>query len=210
MTEEIKLADKAINIQGKKYVLVSDRVVEFNKLYTSGMIQTKLLTEPDADMLVMMAKVTPNVEVPERYFTGFSQATWGDGLVNKTAALENCETSAVGRALAMMGIGVIDSIASVDEINKAQSQPAKQPKNGSESELWCEVHKCKMYLNKNGKPYHRNGDEFCNGGGYPSEREDWRNKQKPVYKKPVEEDETPTKRGMTDAEVEDINSEIPF
>jgi transcriptional regulator NrdR family protein len=51
-------------------------------------------------------------------------------MVNKTAALENAETSAVGRALAMMGIGVIESIASVDEINKAHgSQGVRQAKH---------------------------------------------------------------------------------
>jgi hypothetical protein len=67
----------------------------------------------------MIAKVTPDTSKPERYFTGHSQADEKQGMVYKTAALENCETSAVGRALAMMGIGVIDSIASVDEMKKA-------------------------------------------------------------------------------------------
>jgi hypothetical protein len=56
---------------------------------------------------------------------------WSDtsSFVNKTSALENCETSAVGRALAFMGIGVIDSIASVDEVNKTtytSPSPLKQ------------------------------------------------------------------------------------
>ena len=204
---ETTLKDKAIKIGSKDYVLVSDRVIAFNETYKNGTIQTKLLSTFDSDMVVMMAKVTPDMDKPERYFTGYSQATWGDGMVNKTAALENCETSAVGRALGFMGIGVLDSIASVDEVNKAQTQPPKQPKTGTDEELWCEVHKCKMYLNRNGKPYHKNGDEFCNGNGYPSERSEWREKQKSVYKKPVDEDETPYP-------VEDIGekvaNEIPF
>lgn len=119
---EKSLKEVAVKIQGKNYVLVSDRVIYFNETYKNGMIQTKLLSEHDAETVVMMAKVTPDVATPDRYFTGFSQAKWGQGMVNKTAALENCETSAVGRALAMMGIGVIDSIASVDEINKAKTQ----------------------------------------------------------------------------------------
>jgi hypothetical protein len=79
-------------------------------------------------MVVMKATITPDVDNPTRIFTGFSQATWGDGYINKTAAMENCETSAVGRALGMMGIGVIDSIASADEYNKAQTQPIYTPK----------------------------------------------------------------------------------
>lgn len=115
------LKGKAINIKGKEYVLVSDRIVYFNEQYTNGSIET--LELPDEQRVKFKAIVTPDVDKPSRIFTGHSQAVWGDGMVNKTAATENAETSAVGRALAMMGIGVIDSIASVDEINKAKTQP---------------------------------------------------------------------------------------
>jgi len=121
MTDK-SLASKAINIKGKKYVLVSDRVTYFNEVYVNGMIQTSMKSEPESKQVVVMAKVTPDVKNPDRYFTGYSQAIVGEGMVNKTAALENAETSAVGRALAFMGIGVIDSVASVDEINKAGNQ----------------------------------------------------------------------------------------
>jgi len=117
------LKNKAIDIKGKKYVLVSDRVLYFNEIYTNGMIRTHLLSEPDSEMVVVKAQVIPNLENPDRFFTGHSQAKWGDGYINKTSALENAETSAVGRALALMGIGVIDSIASVDEIKKTSYHP---------------------------------------------------------------------------------------
>ena len=83
------------------------------------MIQTKMLSEVGSKMVVFMAKVTPKADKPDRYFTGYSQAKWGDGRVNQTAALENAETSAVGRALGFMGIGVIESVASADEMRKA-------------------------------------------------------------------------------------------
>lgn len=122
MATDKSLENKAIDIKGKKYVLVSDRILYFNEQYPSGKIETILLSEPGADMVLMKSIVTPDVDVPSRYFTGFSQAKWGDGYINKTSAIENCETSAIGRALAMMGIGVIDSVASVDEINKAEVQ----------------------------------------------------------------------------------------
>ena len=54
-------------------------------------------------------------------FTGLAQECEDDtsSMVNKTSALENAETSAVGRACAFAGIGVIDSIASADEVHKA-------------------------------------------------------------------------------------------
>ena len=96
------LKDKAINIKGKSYVLVSDRIIYFNEQYPGGSITTsyKLV----GDMFIVSAVVQPKSD--SQTFTGLSQATIGDGMVNKTAALENAETSAVGRALAMMGIRV--------------------------------------------------------------------------------------------------------
>lgn len=122
-TKEVKqdksLKDKAIDIKGKNYVLVADRVIFFNENYPNGSINTKLLSELNSETVVMKAIIIPDLKFPTRFFSGYSQAKWGEGNVNRTSALENCETSAVGRALAMMGIGVIDSVASVDEMNKA-------------------------------------------------------------------------------------------
>lgn len=115
------LRDKAINIKGKQYVLIADRVIYFNEAYPEGSIVPEILSAPDAQLVVMKATVSPD---QKRFFVGHSQAKWGDGYINKTSALENAETSAVGRALAFMGIGVLDSIASVDEINKANNTAA--------------------------------------------------------------------------------------
>lgn len=121
MTE---LKDKAIDIKGKKYVLVSDRVLYFNEHYPNGSIQTT--RESVGDMEIVKAFVVPDIEKPNRMFTWYSQAKRGDGFINKTSALENAETSAVGRALAFMWIWVIDSIASADEINKAEAMAFKK------------------------------------------------------------------------------------
>jgi hypothetical protein len=118
------LKDKAVDIKGKAYVLVKDRVLEFHRLHENGSIETGYVRVDSC--YEFYAKITPDIEKPMRYFTGHSQATIGDGHINKTSAMENAETSAVGRAFAFMGIGVIDSIASVDEINKAQGSTGKQ------------------------------------------------------------------------------------
>jgi hypothetical protein len=122
------LKDKKIELKSKKtgkkqgdYVLVASRVVYFNEMYPNGCITTYLKRSEDK-IVLMEAVVTPDVDKPERRFNGHAQEMWGDGYINRTSALENCETSAVGRALAMMGIGVLDSIASVDEVVKAQNR----------------------------------------------------------------------------------------
>lgn len=160
-----QLKDKAINIKGNAYVLVSDRINFFNETYKNGCIQTKMLSETDAEMVVIYAKVIPDIATPDRFFTGLSQAKWGDGMVNKTSAIENAETSAVGRALGMMGIGVIDSVASADEMSKAgvsnQSYASKPP----EDDLVVPCKSCgssttyREGTTKTGKPYKA---YFCN------------------------------------------------
>jgi hypothetical protein len=122
MTKDLQ--EKAIDFKGKKYVLVADRVLYFNEIYPDGSITTELISKPDDILVVMKATVKPN---EKQTFTGYSQAKWGEGYINKTSALENAETSAVGRALAFMGIGVIESIASIDEINKANNTKGDLP-----------------------------------------------------------------------------------
>lgn len=115
------LKDKAIKIKGKDYVLVSDRILAFNEMYDKASIKTSYDYLPELSMFVVKAEITCD----KGTFTGLSQAVVGDGYINKTSALENAETSAVGRALGMMGIGVLDSVASADEINKSSNNEIK-------------------------------------------------------------------------------------
>jgi len=122
----MSLQDKAIDIKGKQYVLVSDRVIYFNENYPNGSINTELVSDPKDERVVIKATVIPDCDKPERKFSDYSQALWGDGYINKTSAIENCSTSAVGRCLGYMNIGVIDSIASKDEIDKAEIQSRMQ------------------------------------------------------------------------------------
>jgi len=112
------LKEKAIKLKGKDYVQVADRVKYFNE-EIKGSIETKIIDMFDgAKGKVYVVKAT--VTTPSGLtFTGLSQAEMGQSGANLTAALENAETSAVGRALGFMGIGVIDSIASADELHKA-------------------------------------------------------------------------------------------
>ena len=116
-TTMTELREKAIDIKGKQYVLVSDRVLYFNETYPNGCIVTERLS--NENMEIFKATIIPDCDKPERKFTWYSQAKWWEWFINKTAAMENAETSAVGRWLAMMWIWVIDSIASADEIKKA-------------------------------------------------------------------------------------------
>lgn len=131
-----------VNIKGKEYVLVKDRVLEFHKLYPNGRITTELISYYNGKV-IMRATAVPEVTKPERYFQDYSQEDEKKGMINATSALENCSTSAVGRVLALMGIGIVDSIASADEMVKSQrpyvapqEEKSKQADDGFTREVY--------------------------------------------------------------------------
>lgn len=105
MTNELP----TIKLKGKDYVQVKDRVLFFNEEYPNGSIVTEVI-ERDG-YASFKAIVTPDTDKPTRYFIGRSA-----GVVSGDKSYEKLETVSVGRALAFMGIGVIESIASADEI----------------------------------------------------------------------------------------------
>lgn len=110
---------KTINIKGKEYVPVVERVKEFHKLHPNGEIQTEVLPG-SSDRVVVKAIVTFNRGSDKRLiFTGHSQAEWGKGMMGNVA-LEVAETSAIGRALGFANIGLLDGIASADEMKKVR------------------------------------------------------------------------------------------
>ncbi len=122
---------KTINIKGKEYVPVVERVREFHKLFPDGSIMTEIESNQDGRVIV---KATVRLNKPEimsgggslyyaKEFTGYSQAEWGKGMMG-AVALEVAETSAIGRALGFANIGLLDGIASADEMRKAK-QPSK-------------------------------------------------------------------------------------
>lgn len=111
---------KTINIKGKEYVPVVERVKEFHKLYKEGTISTEIITN-DEKRVVVRATVYLGSGDGSLVFTGHSQAEWGKGMMGDVA-LEIAETSAIGRALGFANIGLIDGIASADEMRKVGKQ----------------------------------------------------------------------------------------
>lgn len=100
------------------YVMVNERIERFYKKHPKGSIQTRVLKIEDGFVL-MQARVYRDRE-DKKPTTGHAYEKEGKGFVNKTSYIENCETSAVGRALAMMGFEISKSIASREEMEKVQ------------------------------------------------------------------------------------------
>ena len=95
----------SIKIHGKDYVLVNERVQEFHKLYPNGSIRTDLVEFSD-ERFIIKAEVCPDVNDRMRIFTGYACELVSSSRINKLNALECGESSAVGRAMAFLGIGI--------------------------------------------------------------------------------------------------------
>lgn len=122
-----------LNLKGKDYAMVPERVTAFRKLYPEGFITTEILSH-DGTVVTMQARVGYIREDGSRVIlgTGLAQEVKGKGMVNSTSYIENCETSAVGRALGMLGLGINGGgICSAEELANAviaQKQPDVPPK----------------------------------------------------------------------------------
>ena len=107
-----------IQIQGKDYITVSEMVKEFRKLHPQGQILTQIMANADGQILFQAKIIVDGVLVA----TGHSYEKEGSSFINKTSHVENSETSAIGCALGMYGIGIDTSLASADEVANAVTQ----------------------------------------------------------------------------------------
>ena len=110
-----------VKIHGKEYKTVALRIQEFREKHPDFTIQTELVEAND--MLVVM-KATISMG-PQVIATGYAEEVRTASKINRTSALENAETSAVGRALAFFGLGGSE-IASADEVANAITQQSSQ------------------------------------------------------------------------------------
>ena len=110
------LEKSKVDIKGKKYSLVNDRVKAFRQLIPEGAITTEILSM-EAGVVVIKATITD--ETGKVLAVGHSYEKESNGMINKTSYIENCETSAIGRALGFLGIGIDQSIASAEDVATA-------------------------------------------------------------------------------------------
>ena len=106
---------ESINIKGKDYIPVNERIKEFWRRYPDGNIITEMVSNDDG---VCVFKATTYTDGAIRT-TGYACEKESSSFINKTSYIENCETSAVGRALGILGIGIDTSIASAEEVDNA-------------------------------------------------------------------------------------------
>ena len=123
--EDLKKANESIattDIKGKAYAEVNQRIKAFRMLFPTGMIATDLISNENG-VCIIKATVGFMNEDGERQIlgTGIAYEKENSTFINKTSFIENCETSAVGRALGMCGFGIDTSVASFEEVQTAMT-----------------------------------------------------------------------------------------
>ena len=120
--EEVNKRLKPIDIKGKDYNTVNQRVLAFRELFPDGSIQTEIVSH-DNDSILMKATIFDGERIVA---IGHAYEEKEASFINKSSYIENCETSAVGRALGFIGIGATEAIASVEEMKKAEEEKEKE------------------------------------------------------------------------------------
>lgn len=107
---------KTIKIHGNDYVTVNERIMFFREHYSKWSIETEIIYCDEKRCLV---KAVVRDESGRIMATGTAQEIAGSNYINKSSHVENAETSAWGRALGCLGIGIEGGIASADEVINA-------------------------------------------------------------------------------------------
>lgn len=118
---------KTVNIKGKEYVEVNERIKHFrnSEAYKGWSLTSEIVSLEDG-VCVIKATIADSEGAVKA--TGLAYEKEDSTFINKTSYIENCETSAWGRALGNLGIGIDASVASAEEVGNAiLNQEEKKP-----------------------------------------------------------------------------------
>ena len=111
-----------INIKGKSYATVASRVEAFRRYFPLATIETSLILD-DGQRVIIQTKIEIDGTLTA---TGLAEEVRGDGHINTTSAIENCETSSIGRALAAMSLHGGEYASSFEVANAIEQQKGLQ------------------------------------------------------------------------------------
>ena len=114
---------KTIDVKGKKYVEVHERLKYFRTNFKNHSLITEVVEKTDSSILI---KAVITNEEGKVIATGLAEEVKGSSFINKTSYVENCETSAWGRALGNLGIGLDSAVASYEEVANAKLNSIKE------------------------------------------------------------------------------------
>jgi hypothetical protein len=103
------------------YETVEERLIKYWKEHPDGRIETKLI-EASASRFIVQAYIYRTEADQQAWSSGLAEETVQGRGVNATSALENCETSAIGRALATAGYATKGKRPSREEMSKVAAK----------------------------------------------------------------------------------------
>ena len=104
----------------KEYAEVNQRIKAFRMVFPEGFIRTEMTSNVDGVCIFRAMVGTYTADGSMLIFgTGTAYEKESSSFINSTSYIENCETSAVGRALGMAGFGIDTSVASYEEVANA-------------------------------------------------------------------------------------------
>lgn len=115
---------KTIDIKGKNYITVAERIKAFRSNFKDFRLITEIV-EFTSERCIMAAKVIDPSGATVA--NGHACETPNKNQINRLSILENCETSAIGRALGAFGIGVDEDICTADEMLLKAMQEKEEP-----------------------------------------------------------------------------------
>lgn len=135
--EQIVKANESIkttDIKGKEYAEVNQRIKAFRMVEPDGAIIPEIVKLENGTCVMKVTILDGNGKV---LAVGHAYENEGSTFINKTSYIENCETSAVGRALGMCGFGIDTSVASYEEVANAMEnqKPKKQDKKEEQTKV---------------------------------------------------------------------------
>ena len=113
------------------YETVEDRLARFWVDHPTGRIETAMMAY-DGDSCIFRAEVYFDASQATPTATGYAEEVKGSSPVNRTSFVENCETSAIGRALANCDYATHGKRPSRQEMAKVQRAGAGNLAPGSE------------------------------------------------------------------------------
>lgn len=120
-------AIKTVNISGKQYAEVKERIKAFRMLFPMGFIRTHVeLLDEDTCMATATVGFTFQEGGECTLGTGTAMEVRTASRINQVSFIENAETSAVGRALGMLGLGITGAVASAEEMTKVERATERQ------------------------------------------------------------------------------------
>ena len=140
--EDIQKANETIgtiDVKGKQYAEVNQRIKAYRMIYPTGTIRTDMVSNENG-ICVFRAAIFD--EADNLLATGTAYEKENASFINKTSYIENCETSAIGRALGIAGFGIDTSIASAEEVQNAIANQEEPKKNDNKKlELMIKLNK---------------------------------------------------------------------